>query len=76
MYEMQFESNDVQLLGDFLIDKSNFEIMLHFIESAENLKTFMMLMCSPYPSIQFDAFNVFKVRLQRVFDADFRGESG
>lgn len=51
----------LHLLGEFLIDKSNFEIMLHFIKSEENLKIFMILLCSQYPSIQFDAFNVFKI---------------
>ncbi|CBK21868.2 uncharacterized protein [Blastocystis hominis] len=66
----------LHLLGEFLIDKSNFEIMLHFIKSAENLKIFMVLLCSQYPSIQFDAFNVFKVRLRRGFEADIRRESG
>lgn len=52
----------VQMLGDFLIDKINFEIMLRFVSSADNLKVFMNLLCSKYPTIQYDAFNVFKVR--------------
>ena len=75
---VQIESNRLtfQLLGEFLIDKSNFEIMLHFIKSAENLKIFMILLCSQYPSIQFDAFNVFKVGLRSAFESDFRSESG
>ena len=51
----------LHLLGEFLIDKSNFEIMIAFINSPENLKVFMNLLCSQYPSIQYNAFNVFKI---------------
>ena len=52
-----------QILGDFLIDKINFDIMIHYVNSADHLKIFMNLLLSDYPSIQFDAFNVFKVNL-------------
>lgn len=48
-------------MGDFLIDKINFDIMINYVSSAENLKLFMTLLTSEYPSIQYDAFNVFKV---------------
>lgn len=48
-------------MGDFLIDKINFDIMIDYVGSAENLKLFMTLLTSEYPSIQYDAFNVFKV---------------
>ena len=50
-----------QMLAEFLLDKINFDIMLDFVSSAENLKLFMTLLCSKYPTIQFEAFNVFKV---------------
>ena len=50
-----------QMLAEFLLDKINFDIMLDFVSSAENLKLFMALLCSKYPTIQFEAFNVFKV---------------
>ena len=49
------------MLAEFLLDKINFDIMLDFVSSAENLKLFMTLLCSKYPTIQLEAFNVFKV---------------
>lgn len=49
------------MLADFLLDKINFDIMLEFVSSADNLKIFMNLLCSKYPTIQYEAFNVFKV---------------
>ena len=51
----------VKLLSEFLLDKINFDIMIAFIGNAENLKVIMDLLCSSYETIQFDAFNVFKV---------------
>lgn len=44
-----------------MLDKINFDIMIAFVADADNLKLIMNLMCSPYETIQFDAFNVFKV---------------
>lgn len=35
--------------------------MIHYVNSASHLQIFMNLLLSDYPSIQFDAFNVFKV---------------
>ncbi|KAK8817103.1 hypothetical protein WA556_003000 [Blastocystis sp. ATCC 50177/Nand II] len=51
----------IKMLAEFLLDKINFDIMLDFVSSAENLKLFMTLLCSKYPTIQFEAFNVFKI---------------
>ncbi|KNB45626.1 calcium-binding protein 39 [Blastocystis sp. subtype 4] len=51
----------VKLLSEFLLDKINFDIMIAFIGNAENLKVIMDLLCSSYETIQFDAFNVFKI---------------
>ena len=57
----------VKLLSEFLLDKINFDIMIAFIGNAENLKVIMDLLCSSYETIQFDAFNVFKVGLRYCF---------
>ena len=51
----------IKLLAEFMLDKINFGIMIAFVADADNLKLIMNLMCSPYETIQFDAFNVFKV---------------
>ena len=51
----------IKLLAEFMLDKINFDIMIAFVGDADNLKLIMNLLCSPYESIQFDAFNVFKV---------------
>ncbi|KAK8806611.1 hypothetical protein WA588_003175 [Blastocystis sp. NMH] len=51
----------IKLLAEFMLDKINFDIMIAFVADADNLKLIMNLMCSPYETIQFDAFNVFKI---------------
>ena len=51
----------IKLLAEFMLDKINFDIMIAFVDDADNLKLIMNLLCSPYETIQFDAFNVFKV---------------
>lgn len=51
-----------QLLGELLLDRSNFAIMMRFIQDKQNLKLMMNLLRDKAPSIQFEAFHVFKVR--------------
>lgn len=51
----------LQLLGELLLDRTNFHIMMHFIQDKQNLKLAMNLLRSTSPSIQFEAFHVFKV---------------
>jgi len=51
----------VKLLGELLLDRSNFAIMTRFIASADNLKVVMTLLRDRSSSIQYEAFHVFKI---------------
>ncbi|GAB5589058.1 Hym1p [Umbelopsis nana] len=48
------------LLGEILLDRSNFNVMTRYISSAENLKLMMNLLRDKSRNIQFEAFHVFK----------------
>lgn len=67
----------LKLLGEILLDRTNFKIMTRYIESEDNLKIMMNLLRDKSKNIQFEAFHVFKVGL-----LDFRrislsaGETG
>jgi len=51
----------LKLLGELLLDRSNFNIMTKYISSSSNLKLMMVLLRDKSRSIQFEAFHVFKV---------------
>jgi len=51
----------LKLLGELLLDRSNFNIMTRYISSSSNLKLMMILLRDKSRSIQFEAFHVFKV---------------
>jgi calcium binding protein 39 len=51
----------LKLLGELLLDRSNFGVMMRYISSKENLKLIMNLLRDKSPNIQFEAFHVFKV---------------
>lgn len=51
----------LKLLGEVLLDRSNFAIMTRYISSSENLKTIMILLRDRSSSIQYEAFHVFKI---------------
>lgn len=51
----------LKLLGELLLDKSNFSIMTKYISHLSNLKLMMNLLRDKSKSIQFEAFHVFKV---------------
>ena len=53
----------LKLLGELLLDRSNFRVMMRYIASREHLKTVMNFLRDPSPNIQFEAFHVFKVRV-------------
>ena len=50
-----------QLLGELLLDRSNFNVMTSYISNPENLKLMMNLLRDKSKNIQFEAFHVFKV---------------
>eukprot|EP00160_Parvularia_atlantis_P021821 Unigene960_Nuclearia_a/m.3071 Unigene960_Nuclearia_a/g.3071 ORF Unigene960_Nuclearia_a/g.3071 Unigene960_Nuclearia_a/m.3071 type:complete len:331 (-) Unigene960_Nuclearia_a:106-1098(-) len=51
----------LKLLGELLLDRSNFNIMTVYISNADNLKLMMNLLRDKSRNIQFEAFHVFKV---------------
>ena len=51
----------LKLLGELLLDRSNFRVMMRYIASRDHLKTIMNFLRDPSPNIQFEAFHVFKV---------------
>eukprot|EP00833_Pecoramyces_ruminatium_P009182 jgi/Orpsp1_1/1183214/evm.model.c7180000084275.1 len=50
----------LKLLGELLLDRTNFNIMSRYITNAENLKLMMNLLRDKSRNIQFEAFHVFK----------------
>jgi len=51
----------LKLLGELLLDRTNFHVMTKYIAQAANLKLMMNLLRDPSKNIQFEAFHVFKV---------------
>mmetsp|Transcript_72473 Transcript_72473/g.120823 ORF Transcript_72473/g.120823 Transcript_72473/m.120823 type:complete len:391 (+) Transcript_72473:114-1286(+) len=51
----------LKLLGEVLLDRTNFTVMTRYISSSDNLKTIMILLRDRSSSIQFEAFHVFKI---------------
>jgi len=51
----------LKLLGEILLDRSNYNIMTKYISSSDNLKLMMNLLRDKSRNIQFEAFHVFKV---------------
>jgi len=51
----------LKLLGELLLDRSNFHVMTKYISESSNLKLMLMLLRDKSRNIQFEAFHVFKV---------------
>ncbi|GAK62818.1 mo25 protein [Moesziomyces antarcticus] len=51
----------LKLLGEILLDRTNFAVMTRYIASEDNLKMMMNLLRDRSKNIQFEAFHVFKV---------------
>ncbi|KAL0478867.1 calcium binding protein [Acrasis kona] len=51
----------LRLLGEILLDRSNFNIMKRYINKKDNLKLMMNLLLDKRKNIQIEAFHVFKV---------------
>jgi calcium binding protein 39 len=51
----------LKLLGELLLNQSNFNIMMKYINDPNNLKIMMNLLRGNTKAIQFEAFHVFKI---------------
>ena len=59
----------LKLLSELLLDRQNFNVMIKYISSAENLKLVMMLLRVTAEKIQLEAFHVFKVFVANPYKA-------
>lgn len=53
----------IKLLGEILLDRANYNVMMAYVESGENLKLCMKLLRDDRKMVQYEGFHVFKVRL-------------
>lgn len=51
----------LKLLGEILLDRNNFVIMMRYISMKKNLRMMMNMLRDKSANIQFEAFHVFKV---------------
>jgi calcium binding protein 39 len=51
----------IKLLGEVLLERTNFNVMMRYINDPENLKLMMTLLKGESKNIQTEAFHVFKV---------------
>ena len=51
----------IKLLGEILLDRTNFDVMMKYISSTKNLKQVMILLRDKSRPIQYETFHVFKV---------------
>ena len=51
----------LKLLGELLLNRSNFTVMMRYINNADNLKIMMNMLRGNTKAIQFEAFHVFKI---------------
>jgi calcium binding protein 39 len=51
----------IKLLGELLLDRANYNVMTKFVDSADHLKTCMLLLRDDRKMISYEAFHVFKV---------------
>ena len=67
-YEVLLVSNNyvtrirsLKMLGEMLLDRINFNVMIKYISSRHNLKIVMNALRDKSPNIQVEAFHVFKI---------------
>lgn len=51
----------LKLIGELLLERSNYDVMTRYVDSGENLKLMMNLLRDSSRNIQFEAFHVFKI---------------
>jgi hypothetical protein len=61
----------LKLLGEILLDRTNFKVMTRYIANEENLKVMMNLLKDRSKNIQFEAFHVFKVGVLPSLPLDY-----
>jgi len=52
----------IKLLGEILLDRSNYNVMTTYVDSGDHLKIIMKLLRDDRRMINYEGFHVFKVR--------------
>ena len=52
----------IKLLGELLLDRSNYSIMCAYVDSGDNLKLCMNLLRDDRKMVSYEGFHIFKVR--------------
>ena len=63
----------IKLLGEILLDRANYNVMMAYVESGDNLKLCMKLLRDDRKMVQYEGFHVFKVRLPSNGSENRRG---
>jgi calcium binding protein 39 len=53
----------IKLLGELLLDRSNYSVMTKYVDSSDHLKLCMKLLLDDRRMINYEGFHVFKVSL-------------
>ncbi|KAJ1838916.1 conidiophore development protein hyma, partial [Coemansia sp. RSA 2703] len=51
----------LKLLGEILLERKNFNVMMRYIKESSNLQMVMMALSDKSKSIQYEAFHIFKI---------------
>ncbi|KAI7784269.1 hypothetical protein LA080_010325 [Diaporthe eres] len=60
-YHYVTKRQSIKLLGELLLDRSNYNIMTAYVDSGEHLKICMNLLRDDRKMVQYEGFHVFKV---------------
>lgn len=56
----------IKLLGEILLDRANYNVMMAYVESGDNLKLCMKLLRDDRKMVQYEGFHVFKVSFPQI----------
>ena len=56
----------IKLLGEILLDRANYSIMMDYVDSGDHLKICMNLLRDDRKMVQYEGFHVFKVGRSQV----------
>ena len=57
----------IKLLGEILLDRTNYNVMTAYVDSGDHLKACMNLLRDDRKMVQYEGFHVFKVRYHFFF---------
>ena len=57
----------IKLLGEILLDRANYNVMMAYVADGDNLKLCMRLLRNDSKMVQYESFHVFKASLPRAY---------